>query len=88
MADYNLNLDGDELIKGRYILPRSYGWIYRNVKTNGALLGTYFNTYLENELKVPRDEWTLDHYEEAIELARSLDKYIRKIMDAKKGGNR
>lgn len=87
VADYNLDLDGDELVKGRYILPRNYGWIYGIVKTNGALLGKYFNTYLKNELKAPRGEWTLDKYEEAIELAKSLDKYMREIMDAKEGGS-
>lgn len=87
VADYNLDLDGNELVKGRCILPRSYGWIYGIVKTNGALLGNYFNTYLKNELKVPRSEWTLDQYEEAIELAKSLDKYMREIMDAKESGN-
>ncbi|MBT2218484.1 hypothetical protein KK120_22065 [Virgibacillus dakarensis] len=85
VADYNLDVDGVELVKGRYILPRkSYGWIYGTAKTNGALLGTYFNAYLKNELKVPRDQWTLDQYEEAIELAKSLDRYIREIVDKNK----
>lgn len=87
VADYNLDVEGDELVEGRYILPKSYGWIYGNVKTNGALLGTYFNTYLKTELRSPRGEWTLDQYEEAIELAKSLDKYIREIMDVKEGGS-
>ncbi|MCG7337153.1 DEAD/DEAH box helicase family protein [Sporosarcina sp. ACRSM] len=88
VADFNFDLDGDELVKGRYILPRKgYGWIYGTVRTNGALLGTYFNSFLKNELKGSRDEWSLDQYEEAIELARSLDKYIREIMDTKKGEN-
>jgi len=89
VADYNLDVEGDELVKGRYILPRkSYGWIYGTAKTNGALLGTYFNTYLKNELKVPRDQWTLDQYEKAIELSKSLDSYIREILDKNEEENK
>ncbi|GGP10980.1 DEAD/DEAH box helicase [Oceanobacillus neutriphilus] len=85
VADYNLDVEGDELVREKTILPRkSYGWIYSHAKTNGALLGTYFNAYLKNELKVPRDQWTLVQYEEAVELAKSLDIYIRKIVDSNK----
>src|SRR5690625_2700059 len=88
VADYNLDVDGEELVKGRYILPRKiYGWIYGNDKTDVALLGTYFNAYLKNELKVPRDQWTLEQYEEAIELAKSLDRYIREIVDKRRRTN-
>lgn len=82
LFDYGLEVEGTELLRDKKILPRrNYGWIYNTVKDNGGLLGTYFNTYLKNELKAARDKWSLEQYEEASELAKSLDKYIRDILD-------
>lgn len=88
VADYDLDLNGDELVKGRYILPnKEYGWIYGRAKDNGSLLGMYFNSFLKNELKVSREEWTLDQYEEAVELSKSLYKYIREIIENERRKN-
>ncbi|MGG3854098.1 hypothetical protein ABET36_06680 [Caldifermentibacillus hisashii] len=50
VADYDLDLNGDELVKSRYILPnKEYGWIYGRAKDNGSLLGMYFHSFLKNE---------------------------------------
>lgn len=85
LADYRLEVDGDELLRKKTILPiKVYGWIYNYAKDNGGLLGMYFNTYLKNELKAPREKWGLDQYTEASDLAKSLDKYIREILEKTK----
>lgn len=80
VADYNLTLDGNDLLKNTRILPKQYSWLYAKVKCNGELLGRYFNLYLKDQLKSPRKEWEVDQYEEAVEAAKSLDKYIRQIL--------
>src|SRR5699024_9553986 len=47
LVDYGLDVEGDELLQQKQILPRrDYSWIYSRVKNNGGLLGMYFNTYL------------------------------------------
>lgn len=82
LLDYNIKPDGNELLIEKQILPKqNYSWIYNQAKNNGGLLGMYFNIYLKNELKSSRDKWSIDQYEEASELAKSLDKYIRDLLD-------
>ncbi|WP_051989385.1 helicase-related protein [Halobacillus sp. BAB-2008] len=79
-ADFNLEIDGVELVNRKFLLPRKYAFLYRSSKNNGALLGNYFNLSLKNQIGDKRDNWELEDYDKAIELARELEAHIRDML--------
>lgn len=80
VVDFKMDIHGNDLLKNRNILPRKYTYIYDQVNDNGALLARYFNTYLKNELKKQRSEWTLEEYDTAYNLVKDLEQYIREVL--------
>ncbi|QDP40797.1 DEAD/DEAH box helicase [Radiobacillus deserti] len=82
IADHSLALDGDTLIKGRFILPQKYSFIY-NQETDGALLGTYFNISLRDHIGKPRDKWSLEEYDLAVEYVYDFFDHVDNILKNK-----
>jgi superfamily II DNA or RNA helicase len=85
LVDFDLTLEGNELIKNRFILPRDFQFIYKMAKNNGALLGNYFNLSLKKHIGEARDAWKLDDYDKAISHAKDLEIHIRNILNKYKG---
>gem|GEM_PF-4791477 len=46
-------------------LDRKYAWIPTKLKLNGAMLETYFNTFLKNTIGGKSEEWSNEDYERA-----------------------
>ena len=86
LADFELELEGRELIDGRFILPRNLTFIYNTAKNNGALLAMFFNISLKNHIGDSRDSWKLDDYDEAIKFTNELADHIRSILTKHLGG--
>lgn len=80
LVDFNLELQGTQLIDQRFLLPRRYEFLYKNSNDNGALLGQYFNLSLKDYIGEARNNWKLDDYEHAIKRVRELDAHARTVM--------
>ncbi|MEK5134871.1 DEAD/DEAH box helicase family protein [Bacillus sp. FSL W8-0645] len=82
MIDFNLELQGTELIQHKFLLPNKYKFLYRNSENNGALLGQYFNISLRDYIGEIRNKWEIDEYDHAIKQVYELDKHARKVMSS------
>lgn len=80
LVDFNLDLQGDELIRNRFLVPRKYSFLYRQANENGALLGLYFNISLKDHIGAARSEWELDDYDRGIDFVKKLDSHLRSII--------
>ncbi|EJR29307.1 DEAD/DEAH box helicase [Bacillus mycoides] len=81
LVDFNLELQGNELPKGRYILPKKYEFIYGRAKDNGSLLGQYFNLSLKHHIGEGRDGWKIDDYDRAIAHVQELEAHLRNVLE-------
>lgn len=81
LVDYDLTLEGNELISTRVLLPFQYKFLYSRAKTNGSLLGQYFNLSLKNLIGEARDGWKFDDYDRAVSHVYQMDQHARQIMD-------
>ncbi|GAB1804608.1 DEAD/DEAH box helicase [Priestia megaterium] len=81
LVDFNLELQGNELPAGKYILPKKYQFIYSRSKDNGSLLGQYFNLSLKHHIGEGRDGWKIDDYDRAIAHVKELDTHLRKVLE-------
>lgn len=81
LVDYNLELQSNELLIDRKILPRRYEFIYGRAKDNGSLLGQYFNLSLKHHIGEGRDGWKLDDYDRAITHVQSLETHLRIVLE-------
>ncbi len=81
LVDFNLELQGNELLTGKYILPKKYEFIYGRAKDNGALLGQYFNLSLKHHIGEGRDGWKLDDYDRAITHVQEIEIHLRKVLE-------
>ncbi|WP_370295578.1 DEAD/DEAH box helicase [Rossellomorea marisflavi] len=79
LVDFNLELQGTELPRGRYILPKRYEYLYSRAKDNGSLLGQYFNLSLKHHIGEGRDGWKLDDYDRAIAHVQELEIHLREV---------
>ncbi|MES1043187.1 DEAD/DEAH box helicase [Heyndrickxia oleronia] len=84
LVDYNLELQGNELLTGRHILPKRYEFIYSRAKDNGALLGQYFNLSLKHHIGEGRNGWKLDDYDRAITHVQELETHLRIVLENRK----
>ncbi|WP_243646786.1 DEAD/DEAH box helicase [Melghiribacillus thermohalophilus] len=83
VADFDLEIDGTELIENKFVLPRKYQYLYKASKNNGALLGNYFNLSLKHQIGDKRDNWEIEDFETAVNIAKDLEKHIRSVLKAK-----
>ncbi|WP_242311920.1 DEAD/DEAH box helicase [Bacillus cereus group sp. BfR-BA-01331] len=81
LVDFNLELQGNELPAGRYILPKKYQFIYGRAKDNGSLLGQYFNLSLKHHIGEGRDGWKIDDYDRAIAHVQELEAHLRNVLE-------
>lgn len=81
LIDFNLELQSNELLKGRRILPKKYEFIYVRAKDNGALLGQYFNLSLKHHIGEGRDGWKLDDYDRAIAHVKEIETHLRRVLE-------
>lgn len=84
LVDFNLELQGNELPKSRFILPKKYEFIYSRAKDNGSLLGQYFNLSLKHHIGEGRDGWKIDDYDRAIAHVQELEIHLRKVLENRK----
>ena len=80
LVDFNLELQGNELPIGKYILPKKYEFIYARAKDNGSLLGQYFNLSLKHHIGEGREGWKLDDYDRAITHVQELEIHLREVL--------
>ncbi|WP_039239200.1 DEAD/DEAH box helicase [Clostridium novyi] len=59
---------------------RRYSWIATRIKDNGGLLAVYFSQYLNNEIGLKRDDWSIDDYERADEKLPECIEYVEKVL--------
>ncbi len=81
LVDFNLELQGNQLPAGKYILPKKYQFIYSRSKDNGSLLGQYFNLSLKHHIGEGRDGWKIDDYDRAIAHVKELDTHLREVLE-------
>lgn len=86
LVDFNLELQGSELVTNRFILPKKYEFIYGRAKDNGSLLGQYFNLSLKHYIGEGRSDWRLDDYDRALSHAQQLENHLRTILETKLKG--
>lgn len=81
LVEFNLELQGNELPTGRFILPKKYEFIYGRAKDNGSLLGQYFNLSLKHHIGEGRDGWKIDDYDRAIAHVQELETHLRNVLE-------
>jgi len=81
LVDFNLDLDGKDLIINKFILPKKYLFLYKLSKNNGALLGHYFNISLKHHIGDSRSDWKLDDYDRAISHVYEIEYHLRAVMN-------
>lgn len=79
LVEYNLALDGQELLSTRLVSGR-FSWISKAAKNNGAALGMFINTYLKQKIGVGRDDWEIQDVERGLSLLADLRYYIEKVL--------
>lgn len=84
LVDYSLELQGNELLTGRHILPKRYEFIYSRAKDNGSLLGQYFNLSLKHHIGEGRNGWKLDDYDRAMTHVQELETHLRIVLKNRK----
>ncbi|WP_050608216.1 DEAD/DEAH box helicase [Clostridium niameyense] len=80
ISEFNIDQKDNNL---KYCLlfrgPR-YAWIKRKIKDNGGMLAVYFTQYLNNEIGLKRDKWSIDDYDIANEKLPECIEYVEKVL--------
>lgn len=75
-----VEINGTEL-SGLPIFKGRYTWIPKNIKDNGGMLATYFNTFLKNSIGYKREDWSNEDYERAGELLEQQAEYLKDFIE-------
>lgn len=76
----NVGIEGTELATLSLFLKNKYSWIPERVRENGGMLATYFNTYLKNEIGLPRNKWSNSDFIRAEYLLNQQAEYVREFL--------
>lgn len=77
----NVSITGTELGSLPIFSDSKYSWIPKNIKDNGGMLATYFNTYLKNAIGYKREVWSNDDYERAGEILEQQAEYLKNFFE-------
>jgi superfamily II DNA or RNA helicase len=79
ITKYNIEQSAKNLMECR-LFNGKYSWIKNTANDNGALLATYLNTYMRNEIGRSRKEWTLADYETAFKKLPVVEEFVEKVL--------
>jgi superfamily II DNA or RNA helicase len=80
ITKFNLDQMANDLRTLPIFSNAKYRWIAERSKNNGAILATYFNVYLKNELGKAKKDWSLDDYDIAFDKLEQNVEYIKQIL--------
>lgn len=79
ITQYGINQSEGNL-KGCRLFKEKYSWIAGKNMNNSAMLATYLNTYLKNEIGKSREMWSTSDYDTAFNKLPIVREYIEKIL--------
>lgn len=84
LSKIGASLEEKTLDKNKIFKDTSYSWITNKATNNGALLGTYINTYLKNKVGKQRGEWLVEDCKIAFKHLEKLIVFLENSLMPKK----